>query len=92
MPKDVPNPLDYDTYLSERKDLYKYQQAAYDSYEKTLTALVGSTLAMSIAFLGFLQSSRPKGAVLLPPNSEWWLYLSWGTLAGGLIALMRCFL
>ena len=91
MPREKLKPLDYDTYLSERKELYKYQQAAYDVYEKTLTVLVGSTLALSVAFLGFLQSSRAKGVALLALDTECWLYLSWGSLAAALVALLLCF-
>ena len=83
--------LDYDTYASERRELYKYQQSAYDSYEKTLTALTGSTLALSVAFLGFLQSSRPPSTPLIVSGSQFWLYVSWSALTIGLISLSLCF-
>ena len=91
MPRKKPKSLDYNTYISERKELYKYQQAAYDSYEKTLTALTGSTLALSVAFLGFLQSSRPQEGPIIIKGSESWLYLSWLTLTLGLVLLTLCF-
>ena len=83
--------LDYDTYCSERKELVKFQQAAYDSYEKTLTALVGSSLALSVTFLAFLQSARPEGKELFAADSACWLYASWALLVGALFLLLACF-
>ena len=87
----VSGKLDYDTYLNERKDLYKYQQAAYDSYEKTLTALASSFLAFSVGFMGFLVSSKPQGAAMLVSGSEIFLYACWTTLSLALLCLLLCF-
>jgi hypothetical protein len=83
--------LDYETYTAERRALYQYQQAAYDSYEKTLTALVSSSLAFSVGFLGFLQASKPKGMTILVAGSEGHLYLCWIALFLSLLCLLACF-
>ena len=93
MSEDLPTvePLDRATFDSDRKELIKYQQAAYDSYEKTLTALVGSTLALSVAFLAFLQSSRAPNTTLLVPGTICWLYATWALLIAALFSLVACF-
>jgi hypothetical protein len=83
--------LDYETYTNERRALYQYQQAAYDSYEKTLTALSSSSLAFSIGFLGFLQASKPKGIAILVAGSKGELYLCWIALFLSLLCLLACF-
>ena len=83
--------LDYETYANERRDLYKYQQAAYDSYEKTLTTLASSSLAFSVAFMGFLQSSKPKGVQVLAGGSESLLYACWLAFSLSLVCLLLCF-
>jgi hypothetical protein len=90
-PKPDDKTLDYDTVVAERKELVKYQQAAYDSYEKTVTALVASTLALSVAFLAFLQASRLPKASLLVEGTALWLYATWGLLVVSLFSLIACF-
>lgn len=61
--------LEYNVYLDERKELYRYQQAEYDGFAKTLTALAGSFLAFSTAFLGYLSKALAPGEVASPLRS-----------------------
>jgi hypothetical protein len=83
--------LDHDTYISERKELYKYQQTCYDNYEKTLTALTSSFLAFSIGLIGYLKSSEPKATPVLVPDTNIFLYTSWITFSLSLVVLLLCF-
>ena len=82
--------IDQKLYLDERKELYKYQQANYDSFEKTLLALSGSFLAFSIAFLGFLAKGNGSSRPVLSPGSAPFLLASWILLAASLVALIFC--
>ena len=91
MPNSKTGTLDYETYSSERKELYKYQQAAYDSYEKTLITLTSSFLAFSIGLLGYLQSSKPNEAPAIAPGTEEMIYTSWICLSLSLMGLLACF-
>ncbi len=91
MTKKRPKRLDYQTYFDERKELYKYQQAAYDSFEKTLTALVGSFLAFSVGFLGFLPKSSPERTSELLGESAFLMIGSWMAFSLSLGCLLMCF-
>ena len=91
MPQESAVKLDYETYSSERKDLYKYQQTAYDNYEKTLTALASSALAFSIGFVGYLQSSAAKGQAAISNGSQPFLYATWAALFLSILCLISCF-
>ena len=84
-----PKVLDRQTYLDDRKELYKYQQTAYDNFEKTLTALAGGFLAFSVGFLGFVSRNQPSGAPI-QLRSTALLEAAWGFLCISLVALLLC--
>jgi hypothetical protein len=81
-------PLSRDEYLSERKELYKYQQENWASFEKTLLTLSAAFLGFSMSFLGFLANGRPPGTPIVSPGSESYLLLSWITLSISIAALL----
>jgi len=82
--------LDRQLYLDERKELYMYQQTAYDNFEKTLTALVGAFLAFSVAFLGLLGRSQGAGPPNVPHSGRF-LIGAWLFFGVSLTALLCCF-
>src|SRR5262245_65789460 len=82
--------IDRGLYLDERKELYKYQQASYDSFEKTLVALSGAFLAFSTGFLGFLKGTQTTPKVIVAPGSANFLLGSWISFAFALVLLMLC--
>ena len=92
---DVPAPqpirLTRQEYLDERRELYKYQQANYDSFETTLVTLSGSFLVFSISFLAFLKSGREAGLPLMQPGSAKFILGSWILLAVSLSILVVSF-
>lgn len=88
--KDKTGGIDQKLYLDERKELYKYQQANYDSFEKTLLTLSGSFLAFSIGFLGFLSRGTDPSRSVLSPGSGQFLLACWILFAASLVALLVC--
>ena len=90
MTKHPPSGIDRKLYLDERKELYKYQQANYDSFEKTLVTLSGSFLAFSIGSLGFLGKGQPPAASVVAPGSGVFLVASWVAFSSSLVALVLC--
>ena len=88
--KNSPPRIDQILYLDERKELYKYQQANYDSFEKTLVTLSGSFLAFSIGFLGFLARGTDPSRPVVTQGSAPFLFGSWILLASSLVALVLC--
>lgn len=88
--KDAARGIDQKLYLDERKELYKYQQANYDTFEKTLVTLSGSFLAFSIGFLGFLSRGTDPARSVLTAGSGPLLFACWILLAASLVALLLC--
>jgi len=91
MAETQPVRIDYKQYLDERKELYKYQQANYDSFERTLVALCGSFLAFSIGFLGFLSKGHNASHPVIAPDSAPFLVATWVALSLSLAVLVLCF-
>lgn len=83
--------LPRDEYIDERKELYKYQQAAYDGFERTITALSASFLAFSVAFLGFVTRPVGQNAVIGSVRRPGLLLASWLTFSASLVSLLLLF-
>jgi hypothetical protein len=81
-------PISRDEYLSERKELYKYQQENWASFEKTLLTLSAAFLGFSMSFLGFLANGRPSGSAIVSPGSGGYLLGSWIVLSISIAALL----
>jgi hypothetical protein len=78
-------------YVVERAELYKYQQACYDGFERTITALVASTLGFSVAFVGYL--SRTSSLSTVSSSMQIPRTLLWSRFALGmsLVSLLLLF-
>ena len=91
MPKKQLMTVSHEEYVDERKELEKYRQASYDSFERVLTTLAGSFLAFSVAFLGALKFMRQADEPLVAPGSSWLLAASWVGFAVSLVSLLLVF-
>ena len=77
----------YDDYVKEREQLVKYEQQAYDNFQKTILTLSSAFLAFSVSFLGLLK--RDGGAQPPPPlNSLPLLVSSWISFASSVILML----
>jgi hypothetical protein len=83
--------LSQQEYLEERKELYKYQQAAYDSYEKTLVTLSGSFFTLTAAILTYLQKEATGSNTTLPLAGKGYLVLGLALFSVSLTILLGCF-
>ena len=87
----VSDGLSQQEYLEERKELYKYQQAAYDSYEKTLVTLSGSFFTLTAAILTYLQKEATGSNTTLPLAGKGYLVLGLALFSVSLTILLGCF-
>lgn len=83
--------LPHKEYLEERKELYKYQQAAYDSYEKTLVTLSASFFTLTSAILAYLQKELTTSGVPVPLEGKVFLLVSISLFSLSLAILLGCF-
>ncbi len=83
---------EYEDYLKERELLSKYEQANYDSYEKTILTLSAAFLAFSVSFLGLLKRKPESGTELSALTSHNLLVWSWISFASSIFLMLLCFL
>jgi hypothetical protein len=86
-----PEPLEYEVYVRERENLYKYQQSNWASYEKTIVTLSAAFLAFSVSFLGLVKKEPILGA---PPETIKFLALlitSWVLFAASVLLILLSF-
>ncbi len=86
------NVFTYDDYVKEREVLSKYEQANYDSYEKTILTLSGAFLAFSVSFLGLIKktaSPQVTPPTLMYPNV---LVSCWVSFASSILLMLLSFL
>lgn len=81
----------YDDYVKERELLSRFEQAAFDSYEKTILTLSSAFLVFSISFLGIIRKKADSGVGLPPLESMNLLICSWISFAASVLLMLLCF-
>jgi len=81
----------YDDYVKERELLSKFEQAAFDNFEKTILTLSSAFLVFSISFLGIIRKKADSGAALPPLASIDFLVFSWVSFAASVLFMLLCF-
>jgi len=82
----------YDDYMKERELLSKYEQANYDSYEKTILTLASAFLVFSVSFLGIIRKKADSGVPLPPLASLDFLIGAWLSFAASVFFILLCFI
>ena len=82
----------HEDYVKERESLSKYEQANYDSYEKTILTLAAAFLAFSVSFLGLIKKTPAPGVPPIALTSPNLLVFSWISFASSILCMLVCFL
>lgn len=78
-------------YQEERKELNKYQQVAYDSYERTLTTLSGFFFTLTTALLAYFSKGGGGSVDGRQPFDRGYLMISLSLFFASLALLLSCF-
>jgi hypothetical protein len=84
--------IKYDDYVRERDSLSKFEQAAYDGYEKTILTLASAFLAFSLSFLGLIRGKGVQPGAQASLIAVGLLKLSWISFAVSVVVMLCNFM
>ncbi len=85
------NSRHYEDYVKERELLIRYEQQAYDNYQKTILTLSSAFLLFSVSFLGIIKRDAGSQPVLLALHSVGLLVWAWISFASSVLLMLLCF-